>query len=275
MIVFASAGPGPSRPRPLQELYQEFATLSKKTNGPYYLENYTTEWNWPRRGIYIFFTPDSNLKSDPHPQWTVARIGTVGVAKGSTNTLRNRMRQHRGNEGGKYGDGGGNHRGSVFRLHVGRALIEKDELHDEYPYWGTPNRNIPDDVPIEEVRQNEHDLEQRVSDYIRSLPFLILNVPGDSGPKSDRARIEKQLLGTFGFYHRTQDYLRDENWLGTFSPKPEIYKTGLWNIDHVDGFSSPTVVYDVEEYIEQTEPLETVDSNVDTDTDCNNENENE
>jgi len=262
MVIFVSAGPDRSRPTPLQELYREFENLSEKTGGPYYLDNYSSDWNWPTRGIYIFFTPDTNIEADPHSEWTVARIGTVGVANGSSNTLMNRMRQHRGNKKGKYA-GGGNHRGSIFRLHVGNAIIHKNDLHNEYPHWGKSNSNVPDDISTTEIREQEHPLEERVSEYIRSLPFLILNVPGEPGPKSDRARIEKQLLSTFGFYHRTKDYLRDDRWLGTFSPKPEVYKTGLWNINHVDGFCSPSVLHDVQQYLEQTEPL-TEDQNEDS-----------
>ncbi|WP_434529955.1 hypothetical protein ACODNH_00615 (plasmid) [Haloarcula sp. NS06] len=90
---------------------------------------------------------------------------------------------------GKYA-GGGNHRGSIFRLHVGRALIEKHGWHDEYPHWGEPNP----DAETTAVREQEHELEQRVSEYIRDLPFLWVDVPGKPGPECDRAVIESHTI---------------------------------------------------------------------------------
>ena len=250
-----SAGPSQPRPAPLREIYSKFGDLNDQIGGPYYLNECDGNMNWPDRGIYIFFTHDSDLELGSTDQMNVARIGTVGVSSGSSNTLWNRLRQHRGNQRGTYADGG-NHRGSIFRLHVGRAIIEKEGLHDTYPLWGQKHADWPDDIDTQSVREQEHPLEKRVSDYIGSLPFLILNVPGEPGPKSDRATMEKQLISTFSFYRRQHDWLRSSNWLGSHSPKKEVYKTGLWNINHVEGFSSPSVVYDVKEYSEITEPIE-------------------
>ena len=50
-------------------------------------------------------------------------------SQGSTSTLPGRLRQHRG----VTSSGGGNHRGSVFRQHVGRCLaVRHPELHRRY-----------------------------------------------------------------------------------------------------------------------------------------------
>ena len=254
MVIFlASSGTGPTRPTALQELYSKFGELQAQTDGPYYLNECDGRQNWPDRGIYLFFTHDSDLENDPPSEWTVARIGTVGVSKGSSNTLWGRLRQHRGNLRGKY-SGGGNSRGSIFRLHVGAAMIERDGLHDDYPLWGVKHADWPDDVDTTDVREQEHRLEQRVSEYISSLPFLVLNVPGEPGPRSDRASIEQRMISTFSYNHRIHD-LGNDSWLGLESPKPEIYRSRLWNINHVEGFASPDVVYDVDEYIPQTEPV--------------------
>jgi|AntDeeMetageno50_2_1112565.scaffolds.fasta_scaffold00806_10 hypothetical protein len=254
MVVFMSAGPTQSRPTPLREIYSKLGDLKEQTGGPFFLSECDGHMDWPDRGIYIFFTHDSNQELSPVGESTVARIGTVGVANGSSNTLWGRLRQHRGNQRGKYA-GGGNHRGSIFRLHVGRALIEREGLHEQYPHWGTKHADWPEDVETEFVREQEHSLEQRVSDYIGTLPFLVLDVPGEPGPKSDRALIEQRLISTFSFYHRTHN-LGSDDWLGVDSPKPEIYKSQLWNINHVEGFSDPTVVHEVEEYVQKADPID-------------------
>lgn len=245
-----------SRPQQLTALYRAFSKLNDEIDGPYYLENYSSDLDYPQRGIYIFFTPSSDLEHDHHSSWSVARIGTVGVAEGSTNTLAKRLRQHRGNENGRYAENGhgGNHRGSIFRLHVGKSFIIRDGLN--YPLWGKRRSQWPEDADTASVRKQETPLEQRVSKYIRDHPYLVLNVPGTPGPKCDRAIIEKELIATFGFYHRQYDTIRDSTWLGTHNPQKEIYKSGLWNIDGVEGFPAPSVVNKVEKYTEQTTPLD-------------------
>ena len=76
----------------------------------------------PKQGVYFFFDDGERTKfSTAVPR--LVRIGTHGVSVGSVATLRNRLRTHFG-----YPRGAGNHRASVFRLHVGRAMIERDSL---------------------------------------------------------------------------------------------------------------------------------------------------
>ena len=117
---------------PVGQFLSVLADLRDQIGGPYYLGDVNGRLEWPDRGVYFFFSPASDLRQMPSTKWRLSRIGTVGVSTGSSNTLWNRLRQHRGNVRGKYA-GGGNHRGSIFRLHVGRALIEKHGWHDEYP----------------------------------------------------------------------------------------------------------------------------------------------
>ncbi|WP_435181267.1 hypothetical protein [Halorussus sp. AFM4] len=252
MIFLGVSTPLDSRPDPVQRLYATLADVNDAVDGPRYLRNATGSLDWPDRGVYFFFSSDSDLESAPARDWHLTRVGTVGVSEGSSNTLWNRLRQHRGNFRGKYA-GGGNHRGSIFRLHVGRALIERDNLHDDYHHWGTPLRDL--DVETTTIREQEHPLEQRVSDYIRDLPFLWVNIPDEPGPESDRATVEKNAIATLSHFRRTNPDLYKDGWLGHESPKPEIYKTGLWNINHVEALYSQHVVDLISEYAEKTQPL--------------------
>ena len=89
--------------------------------------------NWPDRGIYIFFDKTTDPEIDPVSEWHITRIGTVGVSEGSSSSLWQRLRTHRGTTSRSYADGG-NCRGSVFRLHVGKAIIEGEGLEDKYPH---------------------------------------------------------------------------------------------------------------------------------------------
>jgi len=147
----------------------------------------TGGWSGPTEECTSFSRQQATFAQ--RQRWRLSRIGTVGVSADSSNTLWNRLRQHHGNVRGKYA-GGGNHRGSIFRLHVGRALIEKHGWHDEYPHWGEQNP----DAETTAVREQEHELEQRVSEYIRDLPFLWVDVPGDPGPECVRAVIEANTI---------------------------------------------------------------------------------
>jgi hypothetical protein len=252
MVIFL-AGTASTSPDPLDQFYTKLGDLKTQTDGPYYLDECDGQMDWPDRGIYIFFDQNSDLDVDPPSEWSISRIGTVGVSEGSSNTLWKRLRQHRGNTRGEHA-GGGNHRGSIFRLHVGRAIIEAENLHDDYPYWGTSHR---EGIPLETdaLREQEHPLEVRVSDYIRSLPFLVMDVPGAPSKTSARARLEKNLIGLVSQRRRTTPTLMREGWLGHENPKPEIHRTGLWNIHHVTALYDASIISDINSYIQNTTPI--------------------
>ena len=74
----------------------------------------------PRRGVYFFFEPGELREDGRTPR--VVRVGTHAVSAGSRTTLWTRLRDHRGHVIGRH-VGGGNHRASIFRRHVGSALL--------------------------------------------------------------------------------------------------------------------------------------------------------
>jgi hypothetical protein len=66
------------------------------------------------------------------------------------------------------GSGGGNHRGSIFRLIAGTALIARDG--HKFPTWGEGGS------AAKNVKETEVELECAVSEIIRKMPFLWLAV---------------------------------------------------------------------------------------------------
>src|SRR5262249_12432509 len=89
------------------------------------------------------------------------------------------------------------------------------------------------------VRAAEHPTECRVSDYIRGMPFLWLDVSqGRDGSRSMRARIEANSIALLS--NRRQRDIDEtidppsERWLGRHSAHEEIQTSGLWNVHHVD-----------------------------------------
>jgi hypothetical protein len=72
--------------------------------------------------VYFFFEP-GEVRRDSGEDLRLVRVGTHGLAVGSKSTFRQRLGQHRG-----HGSGGGNHRGSIFRLLVGQALTARGDI---------------------------------------------------------------------------------------------------------------------------------------------------
>lgn len=252
-MILTTAIPVNQQPSLYRGFKQSLNQLKQSTGGPFTLNECTAEMNWPDRGIYIFFDPETDVVAHNPGRWYVTRIGTVGDCAGSSQTLWSRLRSHRGNLRGDYA-GGGNHRGSVFRRHVGEALIERDGLENDYPYWGMPHSQLPDDLETTDLREQEHPLEQRVSERIRQMPFLVVNVPGEPGPNSERATLERNLISLVAQYRNRNPDLKNNDTLRSYSPTPEIARSDLWNVDHVSELYRQNTVLTFKQYIEQTEP---------------------
>jgi hypothetical protein len=254
MVVLVSIAPSATSSSQLGRFYQNCQKLADKTGGPFYLSSADASYDWPERGIYIFFDGNGSPIANKQSDMRICRIGTVGDRSGSTSTLWERLRAHRGTTRGAYEDGG-NHRGSIFRKHVGRSIIKSEELEVEYPHWGDQLTNIGEDLETSEIREQEHSLELRVSDYIRKLPFLVVNVPGEPNPNCERALLEKNLIALVSQKRRGNPQLAVNEWLGEYSPHPEISQTGLWNIDYTGSLYSGDTVDTFEQYVEQTDPI--------------------
>lgn len=183
----------------------------------------------PAQGVYFFFDPDERSRfSSTIPR--LVRIGTHGVSAGSKATLRDRLRAHLGT-----GDGFGNHRSSVFRLHIGEALIRRLNLRSKYPHWGK-GQNAD-----QNVREQEKPLEQMVSEYVSKLKVISVEVIDKSTKLSARSTIERLSIALF-----TEDFLPVEeasgDWLGAYSQHEVIATSGLWNIREAGTKADPKVL---------------------------------
>lgn len=233
-----------NRHEALDQFYELLAQLETKVGGKQRLTDCDGYMDWPDRGVYFFFASGEH-RSDMD-QLRLTRVGTHAVSEGSGTTLWTRLRTHRGALRGTY-EGGGNHRGSVFRKRVGEALIERDDLHDDFPDWGDGSSADRD------LRLAELDLEQQVSDYLCELLFLWVNVDDEPGPGSDRAYLERNAIALVSNYEKKSIDPRAEEWLGTDCPSEEIQNSGLWNIDHVDETYDPTFLDRLAEAVGETE----------------------
>jgi hypothetical protein len=156
------------------------------------------------------------------------------VSTGSKTTLWKRIAQHKGSAR----SGGGNHRGSIFRLLVGESLLKRD-LRYGIETWGR-GQSAPKDV-----RATEHALECEVSGYIGRMPFLWLDVDDEPSASSLRSYIEKNSIALLSNFSKSDDEALDPasvNWLGLNSGREMVKKSGLWNNNYVDRPYEPSFI---------------------------------
>lgn len=227
----------PTRSVDLIRFYGLLERLNRKVGGVRTLQDHSKKSGWPQRGVYFFFDPNER-RTDTGNGCRVIRVGTHAVSKGSKSTLWDRLAQHKGN----LGDGGGNHRGSIFREHIGRALIARDQL--EIPSWG--GRTAP-----REVRQAEFSHEQTVSSIIGQMPFLWLEIEDEPGKNSLRALIESNSIALLSNYKKQPIDPLSSNWLGNYRGETVIAETGLWNVRGVKSNYVPSYLNTLERLIEE------------------------
>ena len=107
--------------RDLTRFYVILDRLEQGVGGARRLSSSDGRMDWPTRGVYFFFEP-GEVRTDSGDGPRVVRVGTHALTTRSRTTLWNRLSNHRGTAG----TGGGNHRGSIFRLLVGTALMHRD-----------------------------------------------------------------------------------------------------------------------------------------------------
>lgn len=227
------------RLRDLDRFYELLARLAATGNGAARLKDCIST-ALPNQGVYFFWQTGENRMTAPF-DGRVVRIGTHAVSEGSKATLWNRLRTHRGGK-----DGSGNHRGSIFRLHVGQALLRKTKRDAELQTWGVGQSATA------LVREAEAEMELEVSRIIGEMPVLWIGVADRASPDSDRAYLERNLIalvtGSTGPFD-----LPTTSWLGNWSSRGAIPTSGLWNVNHVLDDYSPEALDVFERYIEIAE----------------------
>jgi hypothetical protein len=217
-----------TRKHDVRKFYELMDRLEVKRGGKNTLKDCDGRMGWPKRGIYFFFEEGETRWDTELPR--VVRIGTHAIKTRKENKeggtkLWTRLKQHKGN--GMIGEiQKGNHRGSIFRKHVGLALIDNDCTNNDISefskeHWGkgqSANR---------EIKKAEEPLEIKVSQKICDMPFLVLDVP----TCEERKSIERESIRLLT-YPKPIDP-PSMNWLGGKTRSPKIKESGLWNVEHV------------------------------------------
>ncbi len=209
------------RIKDLERFYSILDELNRTTNGPRFLSNCSGRMDWPVRGVY-FFQENDESRTDTGTGHRIVRIGTHALKDGARTTLWNRLSGHKG----PTKSGGGNHRGSIFRLIVGTALMERD--NHSFPTWGQGS-SAP-----KNIRVPEEPLEKLVSKTIGDMPFLWIAIEDVAGPDSLRGYIERNSIALLSNFNKEPIDAPSGTWLGNFCNREKVRESGLWNQNHVD-----------------------------------------
>jgi len=226
-----------SRLSHVEKFYRLMDTMERQLGGARRLADCSGRLNWPQRGVY-FFMEDGEVRSDSGSGPRIVRVGTHALSGGSRTTLWNRLSQHRGTAR----SGGGNHRGSIFRLLVGTALIGKGEHVCES--WNDRKGSAPP-----KVRAAELPMEQAVSKHIGAMRTLWLEVDDEPGRNSKRGIIESGSIALLSNYGKKPIDAPSGSWLGHHCSSPLVRKSGLWNQNHVQEEPDPTFLALLEELL--------------------------
>lgn len=162
----------------------------------------------PLNGIYFFFEQGETIPCNGAMVDRIVRIGTHN----KDNRFRTRIRQHYGTVKAP----GGSRSSSIFRKHLGAALLRRSEgLDARLEDWVAERGKFPE-------------IEAQVSCQLRdNFTFCCVRVDRPE----DRASLERGLLSLLAQHPigRPSPF-----WLGRHSLKSEIRDTGLWNVRDID-----------------------------------------
>lgn len=157
--------------------------------------------NFSENGIYFFYEKGEKCHFDGSDHDRIGRVGTHRTDGAFGSRIKNHY--------------SGNKNSSVFRKHIGSALILKHKLNFDLNQW------VKQDTPTFD------EVELMVSKYIQDnfyFRYIIVET------KQKRLELEERLIATLC----NANLRPSDNWLGRFAYADKIKASGLWNIQHVD-----------------------------------------
>ena len=170
-----------------------------------------SEEDIPLNGIYVLFEKGEFA----HNTNRIVRIGTHT----GKNQLRSRLIQHFLNE---------NKDRSIFRKNIGRALLNKnkDSFLDKWEIDLTSKKSK--DKFFNKIDfEKQKEIEKRVSKYIQdNFSFVVFKIDD----KEKRLEFESKIISTISLCEECKPSI---NWLGLYSPKEKIRRSGLWLVNEL------------------------------------------
>ncbi len=185
--------------------------LHKLVNNSKRLKFPFKEEDIPLNGIYILFEKDEFA----HNGDRIVRIGShTGIGQ-----LRSRLKQHFINE---------NKDRSIFRKNIGRALLNKskDKFLEQWELDLTSKKSKEKNLHLIDLSKQK-EIEKKFTEYIQNnFSFIVLKIDD----KKRRLESESKLISTVSLCRECRP---SKNWLGLFSPKEKIVKSGLWLVNEL------------------------------------------
>ncbi len=181
----------------------------------------------PSNGIYFFYEEGEIIRTSNKVIKRIVRVGT---------------HREQGRFPGRILDHFyGNKNSSIFRKHLGAAILAKENPHSlKLREWMKQNKTF-------------RDVEEKVSRLLREK-FSFRYVRVDD--RDERLELEERLISTLARF--SPKYI-SPNWLGQYSPSREIRESGLWNVEHVDSprYMGPKQLARLEQLVYETLAIET------------------
>ena len=156
----------------------------------------------PGNAIYFFYEDGEVVKIGDKMIKRIVRVGTHR----SQHRFPNRIYDH------FYG----NKNSSVFRRHLGAALLAKENPGDpRLREW------------VKQGGKTFRDVEERVTRLLKEkFSFKYIRVDD----RDERLELEEKLISTLAKFSAKY---ASPHWLGHYSPSREVRESGLWNVEHV------------------------------------------
>jgi len=166
--------------------------------------------NLPANGIYFFYEEGEKIQIGSQVKDRIVRVGTHREQDRFPDRIFNHYN--------------GNKNSSVFRKHLGGALIRrKNPADSRLEQW------LKQDAPTFD------DVEGLVNAQLRErFSFRYIRVNN----KEERRDLEKRLIATLSHCSQCKP---SENWLGRFAASRKIQVSGLWNDQYVDSDDTMTL----------------------------------
>ncbi len=166
-------------------------------------DNRTLKSELPANGIYIFFEQGETIQ---YRDIVTERAVRVGINTSDVG-FPDRIYKHYGN----------NRKQSIFRKHIGKALLTKENpKHPLLRDWG-----LKTGPPLPEI-------EQMVSDLLyQTFTFCCFAVD----EAEERQKFETSLIALFAQHPLGKP---SAGWLGRYAVNERIRRSGLWNCDDID-----------------------------------------
>lgn len=180
---------------------------------------------WRAKGVYFFFEPGEKRATGD-----AQRVVRVGSHRSDRSSIERRVVGEHSIDWGR----------SVFRRHVGTALVRKGEFDSAIDgtgreRWAGLWFSSVGQWPVHDhpnlLHPTLHALHPFVTATIGRMTLVWVEIPD----RTDRLKLEEQCIKLLSNYLRAEAAIDppSDGWLGRHALTEEVQKSGLWNVQHV------------------------------------------